>query len=155
MMMRIAKQKELCGGNVLRTNDCTLNKDTIWQTYISLTPAENGFRILKGNLGLRPNFNQREGRVDGHVFINILAYQLLRHIMTKLEREGDTRSWEKIRRILKTHAYTTIIIPATDGTINRIRKAGNPDESQKYIYNMLGLNWTKLPKWHVKIAAKK
>jgi len=141
--------ESLCGGYVLRTNDLNLDKNAIWKTYIALTKAENGFRVLKGNLGLRPNFHQKEGRVDGHVFITVLAYQLLRHIMSKLEHEGDTRSWETIRRILKTHAYTTIIVPELGGKIHRIRKAGNPDESQKSIYSTLGVNWTKLPKWHV------
>jgi len=144
----------LCGGYVLRTNNINLDKDTIWQTYISLTTAENGFRILKGNLGLRPNFHQVEGRVDGHVFITVLAYQLLRHITAKLEHEGDTRSWETIRRILKTHAYTTMILPEIAGDVHRIRKAGNPDEAQKAIYSTLGVNWKKLPTWHVNIPVK-
>jgi len=144
----------LCGGYVLRTNDMSIDKDTIWKTYIALTKAENGFRVLKGNLGLRPNFHQKEGRVDGHVFITVLAYQLLTHILAKLEREGDFRCWETIRRILKTHAYTTMIIPEIGGKVHRIRKAGNPDESQKAIYNSLGINWRKLPKWHVCITPK-
>jgi transposase len=147
--------EELCGGYVLRTNDTALDKDTIWQTYIALTTAENGFRTLKGNLGLRPNFHQKEKRVDGHVFITVLAYQLLRHIMAKLEHEGDNRSWETIRRILKTHAYTTMIIPEIEGDIHRIRKAGNPDETHKAIYNVLGVNWNKLPTWHVRITPQK
>lgn len=150
-----AEAQELCGGYVLRTNDSTLDKDTIWQTYIALTTAENGFRVLKGSLGLRPNFHQKEGRVDGHVFITVLAYQLLRHILAKLEHESDNRSWETIRRILKTHAYTTMIIPEIGGDIHRIRKAGTPDETQKAIYNVLGVNWNKLPTWHIRITPAK
>jgi len=144
--------ENLCGAYVLRTNDISLPEESIWQTYIALTTAENGFRTLKANLGLRPNFHQKEKRVDGHVFITILAYHLLRHIQVKLEHEGDTRSWETIKRVLKTHAYTTIVIPEIGGGIHRIRKAGTPDERQKVIYNTLGINWKKLPAWHVHIT---
>ncbi len=146
--------KKLCGGYVLRTSDMTLDKERIWETYIALTTAESGFRTLKGTLGLRPNFHQAGDRVDGHVFITILAYQLLRNIMYTLEKNGDTRSWETIRSILKTHAYTTIILPEVSGKVHRIRKAGKPDETQKDIYAQLGINWLNLPKRHVVITSK-
>ena len=52
------KEKQLCGGYVLRTSDMSLDKDKIWQNYISLTTAKDGFRALKGTLGLRPNYHQ-------------------------------------------------------------------------------------------------
>ena len=61
---------------------------------MTLTRAEDGFKALKSDLGLRPNHHQIEGRVEGHVFITILAYQLLRFIQYTFEQHGDTRSWQ-------------------------------------------------------------
>jgi transposase len=50
------------------------------QVYVMLTRIENAFRDLKSYLGLRPNHHQKEQRVDGHIFISILAYHLLHSI---------------------------------------------------------------------------
>ena len=142
-------EKELTECYVLRTNAMDIRQDQIWQAYITLTTAEKGFRTLKGDLGLRPNFHHLSDRVDGHIFITILAYILLRHITIQLEHEDDFRSWTTIKRILKTHAYTTVIIPDGVGAVHRIRKAGRPDESQKRIYSILGVEWNRLPQSHI------
>ena len=112
---------------------------------MSLTRAEAGFKILKSDLGLRPNRHQIEPRVEGHIFICILAYHLLRHIGYRLEQRGDRRSWETLKRILQTHCYTTILLPTKEGTLHRIRKAGQPEQCQKAIDEALGICWRGLP----------
>jgi transposase len=139
----------LCGCYVLRTNDETLDKDALWKTYITLTKAEAGFKALKSDLGLRPNYHQKEERVDGHIFICVLAYHLLRHIHFLLEKSGDYRSWDTIKRVLQTHSYSTIVLPTTGGETHRIRKSGQPEESQKSIYHTLNIDWHGLPKQHI------
>jgi len=141
-----AESGTLAGCYVLRTNRGELTAEQIWRLYMTLLKAENGFRALKSDLGLRPNFHQVTRRVNGHVFICILAYQLLRFIEQKLESVGDNRTWATIRRVLRTHCYTTIKLPTKDGKIYRIRKAGDPEECQKAIYRALGIDWKSLPR---------
>ena len=133
---------------VLRTSKKDLDPEKLWKLYITLTRAEDGFRMLKGNLGLRPNFHQLENRVDAHVFITILAYQLLQTILYPLRKAGDNRSWETIRRVLETHCYTTILLPTAQGEMHRIRKPGIPDERQSAIYRRLGVDSKRLPVKH-------
>ncbi|NLB55963.1 MAG: IS1634 family transposase [Lentisphaerae bacterium] len=135
----------LWGCYVLRTDDRTLDKHEYWKLYIGLTQAEAGFKSLKTDLGLRPNPHHKEDRVDGHVFICIIAYHLLKNILWTLEQKEDTRSWETIKRIMSTHCYTTILLPTKDGLTHRIRKAGQPEECQKEIYQALGIEWRNLP----------
>jgi len=136
---------DLCGCYVLRTDERTLNEHQLWQLYISLTQAEAGFKALKSDLGLRPNPHQKEDRVEAHVFICVLAYHLLRNILWTLEQKGDHRDWETLKRILRTHCYTTIMLPTRNGQMHRIRKAGQPEECQKAIYRNLGIGWDHLP----------
>lgn len=136
---------DLFGCYVLRTDERTLNEHQLWQLYISLTQAEAGFKALKSNLGLRPNPHQKEDRVEAHVFICVLAYHLLRNILWTLEQKGDNRDWETLKRILRTHCYTTIMLPTRNGQMHRIRKAGQPEECQKAIYRNLGIAWDRLP----------
>jgi transposase len=136
---------DLFGCYVLRTDERTLNEHQLWQLYISLTQAEEGFKALKTDLGLRPNPHQKEERVDAHVFICVLAYHLLRNILWTLEQKGDHRNWETLKRVLRTHCYTTILLPTRSGQTHRIRKAGQPEECQKAIYRTLGIAWDRLP----------
>jgi transposase len=145
---------DLFGCYVLRTDERTLNSHQLWQLYISLTQAEAGFKALKSNLGLRPNPHQKEERVEAHVFICVLAYHLLRNILWTLEQKGDDRDWETLKRILRTHCYTTMMLPTRSGQTHRIRKAGQPEECQKAIYRNLGIAWDRLPSNRTVIGEK-
>lgn len=136
---------KLLGCYVLRTNNEHFTADEIWRTYMTLTRAEDGFRALKSDLGLRPNRHHVEGRVDAHVFITILAYHLQRFLLFQLECADDHRRWQSVNRLLATHAYTTIILPTTQSGTTRIRKAGQPEESQKHLYKTWGIDWRALP----------
>jgi transposase len=142
---QFAQAADLCGCYVLRTDERTLTEHELWQLYICLTRAEDGFKALKTDLGLRPNPHHKEDRVDAHVFICVLAYHLLRTILWTLEQKGDHRSWETLKRVLQTHCYTTILLPTESGQTYRIRKAGQPEACQKAIYRYLGIEWTGLP----------
>ena len=141
----LAQMEPLYGCYVLRTNQRELEAAQLWSLYITLTRAEEGFRALKSNLGLRPNRHQKEHRVEGHIFISILAYHLMCYIMRVLEDEGDNRHWETIRRVLQSHSYTTMILPTKQGKVYRVRKAGTPEECQKSIYAKLKVDWRNLP----------
>ena len=100
--------------------------------------------MLKGSLGLRPNFHQLEKRVEGHIFISILAYHLLTWIKIRMEETGDHRDWKTIRRVLSTHSLVTTRIPIKDGSLLRLRKASLPDSEQASIYEKLGINWRSM-----------
>ena len=139
------EEAQLLGSYVLRTNRDHFSGSELWRLYMTLTRAEKGFKALKCDLGLRPNHHQIERRVEGHVFITILAYQLLRFIEYTFEQHGDTRCWRTIKRVLQTHTYATLIVPTGHGQIYRLRKAGIPEQSHKQIYNLFGIQWKKLP----------
>ena len=131
---------QLCGDYVLKT-DKTLPAAELWDLYMTLLKAEEGFCMLKGALGLRPNYHQLEDRVDGHVFISVLAYHLLCWVLQRFESSGDTRDWTTIRRILSTHSITTTSLALIDGRIIHIRKSSTPDAEQVLIYKILGIDW--------------
>ena len=65
------------GGYCLRSNEIIWDAEKLWRTYIMLTDLEAVFRSLKSELGLRPVFHHKEARVDGLLFIKVLAYQLV------------------------------------------------------------------------------
>jgi transposase len=145
--------EDLLGCYVLRTDQGSQSAEEIWNLYMTLGKAEEGFRSLKGDLGLRPNRHQIERRVEGHVWITILAYHLLCWIQETLADQGDPRCWQTIRRVLQTHCYTTLVVPTRGGKMYRLRKAGEPEERQKAIYEKLGVNWEGLPQTKLEVEA--
>ena len=144
----------LLGCYVLRSDRCDVPAEQLWHLYMTLSKAEDGFRALKSDCGLRPNHHQLESRVDAHIFISILAYQLQRFILYQLEQHRDHRSWSTLRRVLQTHTYSTIIVPTNNGTTYRIRKPGLPEECQRHIYNQLGVSLKRLPKTEIRMNKK-
>ncbi len=84
----------------LRTNVIDWDQETLWRTYTMLTDLESVFRSLKSELVLRPVYHQTQGRADGHLFITVLAYQMVQTIRRRLRQHGETSSWATLRRIL-------------------------------------------------------
>ena len=110
-----------------------------------LTRIENAFHDLKSYLGLRPNRHHKSDRVDGHIFLSILAYHLLHSIETKLRESGDHSRWSTIRRVVSTHEYSTIQLPTTQGTVINLRKPSLPEGIQIEVYKKLDVNYGGLP----------
>jgi transposase len=140
---KIESAEELCGDYVLKT-DRDMPADQLWQLYMTLLEAEAGFRMLKSSLGLRPNFHQKEDRVDGHVFISVLAYHLLSWVRRRLDEHGDRREWKTVRRILSTHSLVSTRLPLADGRIVTVRKPSVPDAGQAQLFGMLGIDWKRM-----------
>ena len=140
-----AQDEQLLGCYVLRTDRSELSAEQLWELYVLLSRAEDGFAALKGDLGLRPNYHQLEGRVDAHIFLTVLAYQLLRFITYRLEQKGDHRDWPTLRRVLQTHCYATVSLPTRTGTVVHVRRPGTPEGCHQQIYEKFGINCKELP----------
>ena len=138
------ENEDLFGCYALRTDRQDFESEELWRAYISLTQAEEGFRAVKTDLGLRPNYHQKEDRVDGHIFISILAFQLWKWVREKLDACGDQRDWTTVRRLLETHCYSTLIVPHADGSVHHLRQAGRAEAQQRVIYERLGIDTSKL-----------
>jgi hypothetical protein len=61
--MQLIPRKLLTKLIFLRTNSTDLTDEWLWKTYIMLNTVDDGFRCLKSELGLRPNFYQKGERI--------------------------------------------------------------------------------------------
>jgi transposase len=132
-----ARAEKLDGSYLLKTDRTDLTADEVWRIYILLTRAEAAFRDMKSPLGERPIFHHREGRVESHVFLCVLAYHLLISIEKTLLDQGVHTSWATVRETLKTHQVCTVVLPTPQGPVLRIRKASTPEPAQREIYEKL------------------
>jgi len=137
---RKAKAELLDGGYLLRTDRTALSAQEAWLMYMTLTRAENAFRMMKTPLAERPIFHHLEHRVETHIFLCVLAYHLLVAIETTLLSQGIHTSWATVRDTLATHPVATIVLPTEGGKIRRIRKAMTPEPKHRELYKQLGVS---------------
>ncbi len=127
----------------LRSNETDWSEAKLWRTYTLLTEVEAVFRCLKSELGLRPIYHRTPRRAEGHLFITVIAYQLVQVIRRRLaERaDGDLRSasWIALRRILGGRQRVTATFKRADGRTLHVRKATRPEPQQHAILEALGM----------------
>lgn len=132
-----AVAEKLDGSYVLKTDRQDLTADEVWRTYILLTRVEDAFRDMKTPLMERPIFHQLKNRTQTHIFLCVLAYHLLVAIEKRFLDQGIHTSWWSIRQELSTHQVVTVVLPATDGRILKIRKGTVPEPLHRQIYATL------------------
>ncbi len=125
----------------LRSSHRDWDEAKLWQTYTMLTDLEAVFRSLKSELGMRPVYHQKTHRVEGHIFITLLAYNLVHQIRLTLKDQGINDSWESIRRTLSSQVRTTVSLRGDNGEKIHIRKSSYPNASQQVLLRALELPW--------------
>ena len=124
----------------LRTNQTDWDESTLWRTYFTLTDIEAVFRSLKSELGLRPIYHHKPIRAEGHLFISVIAYQLVQVIRRRLRQTGQCARWTTLRRILEGQQRITATFRRADGRTLHVRKATRAEPSQQAIYEALGID---------------
>ena len=123
----------------LRTTLVELDNATLWRTYTMLTDLESVFRSLKTDLGLRPVFHQIDRRVEGHLFISVLAYHFVHTLRLQLKAHGIDDSWATLRQTMTTQQRVTATLQRRDGRAVHVRKATRPEPHHQKINKILGL----------------
>ena len=72
---------------------------------------------------------------DGHLFITVIAYQLVQVIRTRLRQTGENSSWTTLRRILEGQQRITATFRRADGRTLHVRKATRAEPPQQAIYD--------------------
>lgn len=128
---------QLDGGYLLKTDRQDLTDEDIWRTYMLLTRVESAFRAMKSPLAERPIFHHLQHRVQAHIFLCVLAYHLLVSIEKMCLDAGVHTSWATLRATLRTHQVVTVVLPASNGDVLRIRKGSTPEPQHMAIYETL------------------
>jgi len=123
----------------LRSNEVDWDAEKLWRTYTMLTDLESVFRSLKSELGLRPVYHSTKNRVDGHLFITVLAYQCVQVLRVQLKQAGINDSWAKLRETLSVQRRVTSSLRRRDGRTIHIRKSTLAEPDLQQIYKALKL----------------
>jgi hypothetical protein len=122
----------------LKTDRLDMTADEIWRTYILLTRVEAAFRAMKSPLMERPIFHHLQHLGPNSYFSLRAGLSCSGHHRETVRGPGCVHtSWWTIRQQLSTHQVVTVVLPAANGNILRIRKAGTPEPIHREIYKTL------------------
>jgi transposase len=128
------------GSYYLRSDRSDLSDEELWSLYIMLTELEEAFRCLKSELGLRPMYHRKDGRLEGHMFIAVLGYHILIAIQRELRQKGIGHRWKTIRRQMATQVRVTASLSNDKGERIHIRQTTEPEAFHEQIYKALGMS---------------
>ncbi len=129
----------------IRTNYENTNEEELWQIYNTIREVESTFRCLKSDLNIRPIHHQNDGRVEAHIYLTILAYQLVNTIRYMLKSAGLNYDWKNIVRIMSTQTIQTIELPG-EKKMTYLRKPAKPIHEVQQIYKATNCNQTQSAK---------
>ncbi len=126
----------------IRTNYRNPKEAELWDAYDTIREVESTFRCLKSDLNIRPIHHQKDERVEAHIYLTILAYQLVNTIRYMLKAKGIKHDLKNIVRIMNTQTIQTITLP-TDKKNIHISKPSKPIEEVQQIYKATNCKQTQ------------
>ena len=107
----------------LRSSETDWDEESVWRTYSMLTDLKAVFCCLKSELDLRPVLHYKEERVDGYLFITVLAYQFTQVFRRQLTEYGIQPSWKILRQGLYNQTRVTAVFQLLDDHNLHVPKA--------------------------------
>ncbi len=131
------KDEKENGVYFIRSSYKNTSEEELWDIYNTIREVESTFRCLKTDLQMRPVYHQNDQRIEAHLYLTILAYQLVNTIRHMLEKNNIRYDWQNILRIMSTQTVQTIKIP-TDKKNIHLRKPAKPIKEVQDIYKATG-----------------
>ncbi len=117
----------------IRTNYQKPQEAQLWRIYNTIREVEATFRCLKSDLQIRPIHHQNDERVESHIYLTLLAYQLVNTVRYMLKKKEINHDWQNIVRIMNTQNIQSLLLPTKTKTIS-LRKPSRPIKEAQEIY---------------------
>ena len=98
---------------------------------------ESTFRCLKTDLDIRPIYHQKDKNTEAHIFVGIVACQLVHAIRRGLKMQGINHSRSRIRNIMSSQTTVTTRMKLENRDSLILRNATRPGQEQAKIYRAL------------------
>lgn len=130
--------KEKPGEYFLRYSRESLTEDQIWGLYNLTREVESSFRCLKTDLNIRPIYHQKDQYIEPHIWLGIIAYQVVNYIRQTLKQNGINHSWRSIVEKMKTQKCTLISMEAKGNKRIYTKLCTRPNVEVKKMYDAMG-----------------
>jgi hypothetical protein len=97
------------------------------------------FKELKGDLGIRPIYHQREDRIEAHIFVAFLAYCLQVTLKARLRPLAAGLTPRAALNNLAAIQMVDVHLPTTDGCHLVLSRYTQPEPEQRILLDQLRL----------------
>ena len=126
----------------IRCSGKLLTDELIWEIYNILRELESTFRCLKTDLEIRPIHHIKDENTEAHIFLGIVAYQLVHGIRSALKQKGINHGWPRIRNIMSSQTIVTTRMKLENKDSLVVRHVTRPNMEQTKIYSALKFKQT-------------
>jgi transposase len=95
---RVQERERPMGEYFLRYTNNAISETDIWNVYNTTRDVEAVFRCLKTDLKIRPIHHQKDKYIEPHIWLGILACQMVNCIRKALKENRIDYSWTTHRR---------------------------------------------------------
>ena len=111
--LRQVRRRE--GRYLLRTNLTDRDPAMLWELYMRLVQVEEAFKVLKGDLAVRPIYHQVLPRIEAHIFVAFLAYALHATLRRRCRDRAPGLTSRTVLEAFRTVQMVDVHLPTTDG----------------------------------------
>ena len=141
------------GYYLLRSNLSAQDPAFIWTLYVQLTQIEAVFRSLKGELGIRPIYHQKEDRIDAHIFIAFLAYCVQVTLKNRVMAYAPGLTPQAILEKLGAIQMIDVWFPTTDDRWLILPRYTQPEQDLELLLHHLHLELPAQPPPRITVDA--
>jgi hypothetical protein len=134
---RIKERERPKGEYFLRYTKQAIAEDKIWDAYNMTRDVEAVFRCLKTDLDIRPIYHQKDEYIEPHIWLGILAYQVVNYIRRNLKQQNIHYSWSTIVEKMQSMQTALVTVDNENNEKIYIKLCTRPSKDQCAIFDAL------------------
>lgn len=125
------------GQYFLRYSKQNLSEAEIWDGYNLTREVEASFKCLKTDLNIRPVYHQKDNFIETHIWLGVIAYQMVNYSRVMLKEHNINYSWTTIVNKLQTQRLTTTTLNVKDNKKAYLKTCTKANDSLVKIYDAM------------------
>lgn len=134
---RVKERERPKGEYFLRYTNKTISETEIWDVYNMTRDVEAVFRCLKTDLKIRPIHHQKDKYIEPHIWLGILAYQIVNYIRIQLKENKIDYSWTTIVEKMKSMQSSITSVNNKEHEKLYIKLCTRPTTDQQLVFDSL------------------
>ncbi len=134
---RIRKRERPKGEYFLRYTKTAVTENDIWEVYNLTRSVEAVFRCLKTDLDIRPIYHQIDEFIEPHIWLGIVAYQVVNFIKVALKDNGINYSWTTIVQKMESMQSSIVSVNNANNEKIYVKLCTRPTADQIKIFDAL------------------
>lgn len=136
---RVKERERPKGEYFLRYTNNTISESDIWDVYNMTRDVESVFRCLKSDLKVRPIHHQKDKYIEPHIWLGIMAYQIVNYIRKGLKENNINYSWTTIIEKMKPMQTSIVSMNNKENEKIYVKLCTRPTIDQQLIFDSLKL----------------